>query len=181
MVPAIFLDRDGVLNENRANYVQVWEDVALFPQALQAVAAISKLPYKIFVVTNQSAVGRGIITLEQAQSINNQIHAEIIRHGGRIDRFYLCPHAPQEECDCRKPKPGMLRQAEVEFGVDLSQSVMIGDALTDIAAGQNAGTAKQILLLTGRGKSQLQPPRAVDLKQFAIYNDLLSAVIAELL
>ncbi len=176
--PALFLDRDGVINENRANYVRSWADVELYPQALRALALVRDLPYKIIVVTNQSAVGRGIISLAQAEAINAEIVTAVAQQGGRIDAAYLCPHAPDDNCDCRKPRPGLLLRAAREHGIDIGRSLMIGDALTDLAAGQAAGVAQTILLRTGRGEAQLQLPQAADFVSLTVYDELYQAVTA---
>lgn len=174
--PALFLDRDGVFIENRANYVRSWEDVEFFPQALTALARIREIPYKIIVVTNQSAVGRGIISLETAVRLNEQILAVVRQANGRIDDSYLCPAKPGTNDPCRKPRPGMLLQAAREHALDLSQSYMIGDALTDIQAGQAAGVKQAILLLTGRGTAQVQLPVAKELSAFATFPTLADAL-----
>lgn len=176
--PALFLDRDGVMIENRANYVRSWEDVEIYPQALQALAAIHQTPFKIIVVTNQSAVGRGLISLATAEDINEQLLAIIRAAGGRIDDVLMCPHAPAADCDCRKPRPGLLRQAAARHRLDLPRSILIGDALTDLAAGQNAGLADTILLLTGRGQAQAARPEARDHQPFTQFPDLAAALAA---
>ncbi len=174
--PALFLDRDGVFIENRANYVQSWEDVEFFPEALAALARIREVPYKIIVVTNQSAVGRGIMSLETAVQLNNRILERVRRENGRIDASYLCPAKPGTNDPCRKPQPGMLLQAAQEHNLDLSQSYMIGDALTDIQAGQAAGVKQAILLLTGRGQAQADLPLAKKLPPFATFPALADAL-----
>lgn len=176
MHPAIFLDRDGVINENRANYVRHWQDVIFIPQAIAALQAVRHLPHKIIVVTNQSAVGRGILSLEDAAAINQQIIAAIENQGGRIDGVLMCPHHPQANCPCRKPKPGLLLQAAQTYQLDLSQSVMIGDALTDVQAGRTAGVRAAALVLTGRGQMQTQLPDAAALHPFPIYPTLQEAL-----
>jgi len=173
--PALFLDRDGVFIENRANYVRRWEDVEFFPQALAALARIREIPYKIIVVTNQSAVGRGLMSLETAVQLNNRILEVVRRENGRIDASYLCPAKPGTDDPCRKPRPGMLLQAAQEHNLDLSRSYMIGDALTDIQAGQAAGVKQAILLLTGRGLAQSELPLAKDLPPYAIFPTLADA------
>ncbi len=174
--PALFLDRDGVFIENYANYVRSWEDVQFFPQALKALARIRGIPHKIIVVTNQSAVGRGILSLETAVALNERI-LQVVREGnGRIDASYLCPAKPGTDDPCRKPRPGMRLQAAEEHNLDLSQSFMIGDALTDIQAGQAAGVKQAILLLTGRGEAQSQLPWAKDLPAFATFPTLEQAL-----
>lgn len=174
--PALFLDRDGVFIENRANYVRSWEDVVFFPQALEALAQIREIPYKIIVVTNQSAVGRGIITLETAVQLNNRILDVVREQNGRIDASYLCPAQPGLNDPCRKPRPGMLLQAAQEHNLDLSQSYMVGDALTDIQAGQAAGVKQTCLLLTGRGTAQAALPQANELPPFATFANLAEAL-----
>ena len=101
MFPTIFLDRDGVIIENRSDYVRSWNDVAIYGQALSALARFKNSPFRIIVVTNQSAVGRGIISYDTAVEINDRLLEVITQTGGRIDEFYMCPHAPQDNCECR--------------------------------------------------------------------------------
>jgi D-glycero-D-manno-heptose 1,7-bisphosphate phosphatase len=176
MFPAIFLDRDGVIIENRPNYVRSWADVAIHPQALEALVALGDTPYKIIMVTNQSAVGRGIISLETANRINGRLVRVIEERNGRIDATYLCPHAPWEGCACRKPQPGLLLRAAQEHNLDLSRSLMIGDALTDLEAGLAAGVAEVILLGTGRGQEQAQLPEAAYFAPLLFFDNLFAVV-----
>lgn len=176
MVPALFLDRDGVIIENRPDYVRRLEDVTFIPRAVEALVKIHATPFKIVVVTNQSAIGRGIITPEIAETINAKVQEHLLRLGGRLDAIYVCPHTPDDNCDCRKPKPGLILRAANELSIDLSHSFMIGDALDDVRAGQNAGIPNTILLRTGRGKEQILLPRPQDLKAFIVCDDLLAAV-----
>lgn len=172
MHPAIFLDRDGVIIENRASYVRSWSDVSILPGALDALARIRSSPFKIVIVTNQSAIGRGILPIQVAQEINQRVVEAIERAGGRVDGVYMCPHAPGEDCACRKPKPGLLVQAAQALRLDLGQSLMVGDALSDVMAGQAAGVREAVLVRTGRGASQAQLPVPTGLKPFLIYNSL---------
>jgi D-glycero-D-manno-heptose 1,7-bisphosphate phosphatase len=176
MQPAIFLDRDGVIIQNRPNYVRSWEDVDIFPQALRAISKLRDLPYKVVIVTNQSAVGRGIITLEDAERINRLLVNEISGAGGQIDGIYMCPHAPEEGCDCRKPNPGLILEASEAQSLDLKRSVLIGDALSDLVAGRAAGISRVALVLTGRGGDQVQTGEAESLKPFMIYANLEDAI-----
>jgi D-glycero-D-manno-heptose 1,7-bisphosphate phosphatase len=150
---AVFLDRDGVIIANRDDYVTSWEQVHFLPKALEALRRLNGSAFATVLVTNQSAIGRGVITWEQGLAINRRVIAEIERHGGRIDASYLCPHTPGDGCSCRKPAPGMLLQAAEELDLDLAQSYLIGDAVTDVQAAQGAGV-HPILVLTGRGASQ---------------------------
>jgi D-glycero-D-manno-heptose 1,7-bisphosphate phosphatase len=179
--PALFIDRDGVLIENRDNYVRSWSDVEFLPGILDGMAQARSLPFLIIVVTNQSAVGRGHISLESAEAINRRVVAEIESAGGRIDGAYICPHAPEDACACRKPLPGMLHQAAEALAIDLSRSIMVGDALTDIMAGQAAGVGEAVLVRTGRGGMQEMLPEAADLPSFRVVDSLLDVLAAEVI
>lgn len=176
MLPALFLDRDGVIIENRANYVRSWEDVVFFPSALSALQKAAGLPHQIVIVTNQSAIGRGIISLDEAQELNRRIVHIIKSTGGRIDAVYMCPHAPDDHCDCRKPKPGLLLRAAQDLSIDLASSIMIGDAQSDLLAAQAAGIRDLILVKTGRGIDQARLNHSAIHKPFLIVDDFASAL-----
>ena len=103
MRPAIFLDRDGVIIENRSSYVRRWEDVDFYPSAVQALARYASSHYAIAIITNQSAVGRGIISSAQAEMINQKFAIELEKNSCRVDGIFMCPHSPDENCSCRKP------------------------------------------------------------------------------
>jgi D-glycero-D-manno-heptose 1,7-bisphosphate phosphatase len=148
---AIFLDRDGVINENSAEHVKTWGEFMFIPGALQSIRELSATGLPIFVVTNQAVISRKIMTAEQLETIHEHMVREINKAGGLITKVYYCPHDSHENCSCRKPEPGMLLQAAKEFNINLSQSYLVGDAWTDIAAGL-AVKARSILLMTGRGR-----------------------------
>lgn len=150
---AVFLDRDGVINRNLNNYVQSVVSVHIIPRALQAIANLAKSEYAVVIVTNQSAIGRGLMTKEIAQDINRFILEKIQSANGIVDGIYLCPHHPKAHCACRKPKPGMLMQAAAELNLDLENSWLIGDAITDIQAAI-AAKVKPVMVGTGRGTEQ---------------------------
>ncbi len=172
----MFLDRDGVVIENRSAYVRSWADVSIYDQAVEALR-LAAPHFKLVVVTNQSAVGRGIISIETAQEINRRL-ADVLRERGvHLDGVYMCPHAPELRCACRKPQPGLLLQAARELSLDLAHSVMVGDALSDLAAGRAAGVARGLLVLTGRGLEQAAEP-AAGLAPGDIFPDLHSAVLS---
>lgn len=176
MQPAIFMDRDGVIIENVETYVRSWQDVQFLPGALDALASLQSSPYLIVVVTNQSAVGRGLISLEQAQNIQTRLNRRIIQAGGRIDGVYMCPHAPQDQCNCRKPMPGLFLQAAAELDIDLQRSIMIGDAISDIEAGRAAGVKRNLLVRTGRGlKQETEALKNGNLPD-AVYDNLMEAL-----
>lgn len=176
MQPAIFIDRDGVIIENRENYVRSWADVDILPEAVEALRLASSSKYKIVIVTNQSGIGKGLIPPDTARRINRRLLKIIAKGGGRIDGVYVCPHTPDDHCACRKPKPGLLLTAAQDLAIELSQSIMIGDALSDIQAGQQAGVAASILVLTGRGAEQSKLPAASSLPGFEIFPSLFSAI-----
>ncbi|MCS6843195.1 MAG: D-glycero-beta-D-manno-heptose 1,7-bisphosphate 7-phosphatase [Caldilineales bacterium] len=156
---AVFLDRDGVIVVNHTDYVRSWEQVQFLPGALDALRRLAGTPLAVVVVTNQSAVGRGLMSLDQMWAINAGIAATVSVQGGRLDRVYACPHRPDEGCACRKPAPGMLLAAAADMGLDLSRSYLVGDAVSDVEAAMAVG-AQPILVLTGRGEAQRAGLRA---------------------
>jgi D-glycero-D-manno-heptose 1,7-bisphosphate phosphatase len=172
MYPAIFLDRDGVLIENRSDYVRDWSQVKIIPEAIRVLSLSPLKRYKIVIVTNQSAVGRGLILPESALEINHRLVNLIHHHGGQVDGIYMCPHKPDDNCLCRKPKPGLLLQAARELSLDLQRSWMIGDAWSDVQAGQKAGVRHTIILRTGRGTEQLSQPWPEDIADHLIFDNL---------
>src|SRR6266404_1062301 len=150
---AVFLDRDGTIMED-SNYVGDVERVILIPSAPAALKRLQEAGYKLFVVTNQSGVGRGYFTREAVEAIHAHLDEYFGRAGVRFDRYYVCPHHPEDNCDCRKPKPKLLLDATREYGLDLSRCFMVGDRTSDIQAGINAGVPT-ILVLTGVGRETL--------------------------
>jgi len=176
MTQALFLDRDGVIIENKANYVRSLEDITFLPQALTALALLKHASIKIILVTNQSAVGRGIISLETALEIHNHILQVIRTSGGRVDDTFMCPHAPQDACSCRKPEPGLFLQAADRYHLNLTHSFCVGDAISDLQAAQNAGVGTRILVQTGRGSDQLKLAEATNLAPFLVFDSLTEVV-----
>lgn len=175
MFRAVFLDRDGVLIENRSDYVRDWSHVTILPRVMDALSGFHKAGFKIVIVTNQSAVGRGLMSLDTAQQINERLTHTIKESGGWADAVYMCPHTPQEQCNCRKPLPGMLLQAAREWSLDLRSSWLVGDAWSDLLAGQTAGLQGTILVKTGRGSSQLLETQPAEIQPYLIADDLFSA------
>jgi len=175
MHPAIFLDRDGVLIENNSDYVRDWSQVKILPEAIRALSHSAIKNYKIVIVTNQSAVGRGLISFETANDINSRLVDLIHHYGGQLDAVYMCPHKPDDGCFCRKPQPGLLFQAAKELSLDLPRSWMIGDAWSDVQVGQIAGVQQAILLKTGRGREQLLQSRPQNIAGHLIFDNLTLA------
>jgi D-glycero-D-manno-heptose 1,7-bisphosphate phosphatase len=150
---AVFLDRDGVIIENRPDDVKSWDEVRFLPGAVEALRRLGATGHAVVVVTNQGVVGRGTISLAEATELNRRVIAAIEAGGGRVDAAYLCPHRAEDGCGCRKPAPGMLLRAGADLGLDLGRSYLVGDAVTDLEAARAAG-ALGILVLTGRGRDQ---------------------------
>lgn len=147
---AVFLDRDGTINAGIPKYERVdsVDKVELLPHALEGLTLLAGLDYACFLVTNQAGLAEGLITQHEFDLINKRVLDLIDATGIIIFETYLCPHGEQNNCDCRKPKPKLLQDAAKKYGIDLSASWMIGDRLTDIHTGINAGT-KTILVQTG--------------------------------
>ena len=172
MYPSIFLDRDGVLIENRSDYVRDWSQVKIIPEAIRALSLAPIKKYKVVIVTNQSVVGRGLVLLKTAQEINQRLINLIRGQGGQIDGVYMCPHKPDDGCTCRKPLPGLLLQAAQDLSLDLQRSWMIGDAWSDVRAGEAAGLRGTILLKTGRGTEQLLQARLEKVTDNLVFDNL---------
>jgi len=172
---AVFLDRDGVINENRDDYVKTWEEVVFLPGVIDALARLACTPFHIVIVTNQSPIGRGILTEEEVKAINRRLVAEIESHGGRVDGVYYCPHHPDDRCECRKPKPGLLYQAARDLELDLTHSYLIGDAVSDIKAALAVG-CYPILVTSGRGQRQMLLLQQERDEQISVVQDLAEAV-----
>ena len=151
----IFLDRDGVINENRSDYVKSWQEFRFLAGSRDAIARLTQAGHRIIVCTNQAAVARGYVTMETVDDIHRRMIAAIEEAGGAIEHVYYCPHGKDEQCGCRKPRPGMLLRARDELGVDLNDAVFIGDSITDVRAGLAAG-ARSVLVLTGLGVDQFR-------------------------
>jgi D-glycero-D-manno-heptose 1,7-bisphosphate phosphatase len=152
----VFLDRDGVINEE-IDYLHEPDRVALLGGVPEAIAALNGAGVAVVAVTNQSGIARGKYTERELAAVTARIDELIGRAGGRLDATYFCPHHPEAgagayriACRCRKPAPGMLEQAAAELGLDLARSVMVGDKITDLEAGRAAGCAA-ILVRTGHG------------------------------
>jgi D-glycero-D-manno-heptose 1,7-bisphosphate phosphatase len=174
--PAVFLDRDGVININRSDYVKTWHEFQFLPGVLDALQALGTLGWLTVVITNQSAIGRGLVTQETVEQIHQQMCAQIKQAGGVIHDVFYCPHHPSDGCPCRKPKPGLLHQAASCLEIDLSRSILVGDATSDIEAAQAVGCFP-ILVKTGRGLQQLSLLTEKKRREIVIANDLADAVI----
>jgi D-glycero-D-manno-heptose 1,7-bisphosphate phosphatase len=139
MKKAIFLDRDGVINLEKKDYVKSIKEFQIMENVPKAIIELKKKGFLVIIITNQSAINRGLLTIKILNEIHNHLQEILKDNNTSIDDFYFCPHRPDEKCKCRKPNPGMLLKAVQEHNIDMSQSFMIGDSLTDIQAAQKAG------------------------------------------
>jgi D-glycero-D-manno-heptose 1,7-bisphosphate phosphatase len=157
--PAVFMDRDGCLIEEMG-YINHPSRVRLLPRTAAAVARLNRAGIAAVVATNQAGIARDYFSKETLEAVNVEVEHQLADQGARLDALYVCTHHPTAgqppfrlECECRKPKPGLLLRAAAELGLDLSRSVMVGDKPSDIGAGQAAGLAT-VLVLTGYGRGE---------------------------
>lgn len=153
---AIFLDRDGVIMEE-GNYIATPQQVRLIPGAAEAIAQLNRAGWRVVVATNQSGIARGYFSAAAVERVHERLVQLLACSGARLDGIYVCPHHPEggveayrRQCDCRKPRPGLLYQAAGELQLDLSRSWLVGDRLSDLEAGATAG-CRTVLVRTGYG------------------------------
>lgn len=170
---AIFLDRDGTMIED-ANYLSRPEQVKIFPATRVGLKKLQDTGFKLFIVSNQSGVGRGLFTLADVEKVNTKLCGDLARDGIRFEKIYIAPEKPEAPSRGRKPSPQFLFDARDEFGVDLAQSFMIGDKLIDLECGWNAGVNKSFLVRTGYGAEvERESPDAVS--RAVVVDDLAGA------
>jgi D-glycero-D-manno-heptose 1,7-bisphosphate phosphatase len=170
---AVFLDRDGTLIQEK-EYLSRPDQVVLFPGVGQALRRLCEAGFKLFIVSNQSGVGRGFFTLADVGRVHARLADELAREGVRFDKIYVAPEAPDAPSRGRKPLPQFLFDARDEFQIDLSQSYVIGDKLSDLQCGWNAGVKKSILVRTGYGK-ELEQTDGISLAAAIVVDDLAAA------
>ena len=153
----LILDRDGVLNREapQHGYILAPEDFAWLPGSLEALVTLTRLGIRISVATNQSAVGRGLMTPAQLDRVIATMCTQAEAAGARIDGVYFCPHAPGAECECRKPAPGLIRSALQASGIAAAQTLVVGDDVRDVVAARAAGV-RAVLVRTGKGRQTEQ-------------------------
>jgi D-glycero-D-manno-heptose 1,7-bisphosphate phosphatase len=145
----VILGRDGILNVYREGHVTGPEQWNALPGALEAVSRINHAGWHVVVATNQAGIGRGMIDMAAVNAVHAHMNQQMMAQGARIDAVFFCPHTPEEDCDCRKPKPGMLREIGRRYGTDLAQVPFASDTLRDLLAAQAAGCEPH-LVQTGR-------------------------------
>lgn len=166
----VILDRDGVINHDSDNYIKSLGEWIPYPTSITAIARLTQAGYTVAVATNQSGIARGYYSEATLHAMHDQLTALVESEGGRIAHIAYCPHGPDDECQCRKPLPGLLLQIQDHLGLEhLTGSWMIGDSLRDLQAGESVG-CKTVLVRTGKGvKTQKQ---GIGLEKTKIFDDL---------
>ena len=156
MSKVVFLDRDGVINQDSPEYIKSPEEWEPIPGSIEAIVRLQSAGYSVFIATNQSGIGRGFYSAATLERMHQKMQTYILDAGGRmLDGIYYCPHLPTEDCECRKPKPGMLLTASREHALELENAYFVGDSHKDLMAAAAAGV-KGVLVLTGNGSQALQ-------------------------
>ena len=182
MNKAVFLDRDGVITKEPPYYAHKIDQLELIPKSAEAIRLLNKSGFKVIVVSNQAGVARGYYQEKDIEIYNREMEKKLEEENAHIDAIYYCPHHPDVaiekykiNCDCRKPKPGMLKRAKKDLDLDLKCSFLVGDKISDIEAGYQAG-CKTILVLTGQGNDELKKISEMNTKPNYISNDLFAAI-----
>jgi D-glycero-D-manno-heptose 1,7-bisphosphate phosphatase len=171
----IILDRDGVINHDSPAYIKSAAEWRPIPGSLEAIASLNRAGYRVVIASNQSGIARGLYDFETLHAMHRKLDALLAPLHGRVDAVFFCPHGPQDNCDCRKPKPGLFHQIARSMHVNIGEALAVGDSLRDIQAALAAG-AQPVLVRTGKGEETLQSgllPRGIpvfqDLAAFAAH------------
>lgn len=171
----IILDRDGVINQDSDDYIKNPDEWIPVAGSLEAIARLNRAGYTVAVATNQSGLSRGYFELRDLSAMHRKMETLLSEHGGQIDAVFYCPHGPDEGCDCRKPKPGLLHEIGERFQVDLNNVYFIGDTISDMKAAAASGV-KPVLVRTGKGETTEQLLQENDFSHVPVYPDLSAAV-----
>lgn len=155
MSKLVILDRDGVINEDSDNFIKSVDEFIPLPGSIEAIARLKRAGYAVAIATNQSGIARGLYSLETLHAMHDKLAALLAEQGVAIDSIHYCPHGPDDSCDCRKPKPGMIYEIEQMLDLPLANAVMVGDSLRDIQSAQAAGI-DAVLVRTGKGQRTLK-------------------------
>lgn len=173
----IILDRDGVINQDSDNFIKSPEEFIPLPGSLEAITKLKNAGYTIAVATNQSGIARGLYNLDTLNQMHDKLATLLSEMGGKVDYIAYCPHGPDDNCDCRKPKPGMYQDIANHFSTSLEDVPVIGDSLRDLQAAQSVN-AKPYLVKTGKGERTIAKGEGLD--GVPVYDDL-AAIVNELL
>ena len=146
----VFLDRDGTINHDSPNYIKNRTEFKIIPGSIEAIRLLTSNGFASIVITNQSAIARKFISPVELDHIHALMKEDVISGGGKITDIFFCPHLPTDGCECRKPSPGLIFQAQQKYKIDLSKTIMVGDSAKDIECARNAGCGKAVLVKTGK-------------------------------
>ena len=169
----IILDRDGVINRDSKDFVKSPDEWQPLPGSIDAIARLSKAGYTLAVASNQSGLARGLFGRDALEAMHDKLHRLVGDAGGRIDRIVVCPHGPDDGCDCRKPKPGLLEQLGQHYEQDLDGVIVVGDSLRDLEAAA-AINAQPVLVRTGNG-SETELKLSGQLEDIDVFDSLADA------
>lgn len=169
----VILDRDGVINEESDDYIKTDSEWIPIDGSIEAIARLCQADYQVIVVTNQSGVARGLLTVENLHSIHEKMQQAVANSGGRIDAIFICPHKPDDDCECRKPRPGMLHSVMDRLDIELTGVPLVGDSLRDVQSAMVVN-ASPVLVRTGHGARTLEQNR--HLENVQVFDDLAAFV-----
>jgi len=147
----VFLDRDGVINRDSPDYIKNWSEFEFLPRSIEAIKRLTLNGFTTIVISNQSAINRKLTSRKDVEHIHAMLKNTVKSRGGEIQDIFFCPHTPEERCNCRKPKPGLIYTAQKTHRIDLASSTMVGDSAKDIECAKNAGCGHAVLVKTGNG------------------------------
>lgn len=169
----VILDRDGVINEATESTIKAESDWVPIEGSIEAIARLCQADYRVIVVTNQSGIARGLLTLEELHAIHVRMQQAVANGGGRIDAVFICPHKPDDDCECRKPRPGLLHSVMDRLDIELAGVPLVGDSLRDVQSAMVVG-ATPVLVRTGHGERTLEQNR--HLENVQVFDNLAAFV-----
>jgi D-glycero-D-manno-heptose 1,7-bisphosphate phosphatase len=172
----VFLDRDGVINRDSPDYIKSWSEFEFLPGSLMALKLLTLNRFTIIIITNQSVIHRKMVSENGLNFIHEMMKKTVQSKGGEIKDIFYCPHIPEDRCDCRKPKPGLIYRAKKTYRIDLDSSYMVGDSAKDIECAINAGCGSAILVKTGNGVTAEKLLKEKMIQPDVIVPNLLEAV-----
>ena len=147
----LFVDRDGVINKDSPAYIKSWSEFEFLPRSLEAIRRLTENGFDVILITNQSVVNRDFVSKKDLEAIHTRMKEVIKQNGGEVKDIFYCPHRPEDQCDCRKPLPGLILKAQETYQIDVAKTMMVGDSAKDIECAKNAGCGGSILVQTGNG------------------------------
>jgi D-glycero-D-manno-heptose 1,7-bisphosphate phosphatase len=172
----VFLDRDGVINKDSPAYIKDWKEFEFIPDSLEALQRLAAANITTIIISNQSAVNRGLMDLETLLDIHRRLKESVTASGGHIEDIFFCPHRPDEKCICRKPQTGLIRQACRRYNIDVKKTIMVGDSVRDIECARNAGCAAAVLVKSGYGREAADILTRKGISIDCIAEDLAAAI-----